>query len=57
MPEVRDAVLDEIVAETETDADEPATDGPAAPSRPPDDADENASWSADDVDWGDPFSS
>ena len=27
------------------------------PSGPPDDADENASWSADDVDWGDPFSS
>ena len=57
VPAVRDAVLDEIAAETGTDADEPTTDGPAPPSGPPDDADENASWSADDVDWGDPFSS
>ena len=57
VPRVRDAVLDEIAAETGTNTDEPATDGPAAPSGPPDDADENASWSADDVDWGDPFSS
>ena len=57
VPRVRDAVLNEIADETGTDTDEPVTDGPAAPSGPPDDADEHASWNADDVDWGDPFSS